>query len=338
MLLPASGGQFQCIVTNPPARSGGLGGPSQAELRQFIDGCLPASVRLRQIRWSSRFSETGCLSPPLRRGRVFFSGNSACAYSPTTGQGANSDIQDMINLGWKLGMVLRGKAAPKLLDTYAEERLQVIRQLERRAEVPADLFGPGSALVHKLLTRIAPSLLDSHSLVDLCAELAGELIPDYWPSPLSAPPRGPGRLQPGGSAPDMRIFAADPGAPAGSSSPRAMRLHELVSPSRLNLLLTDHAGAAAAPWTCIEQQLQPWRELLAVRLVTPVPGDEERFLRAFGGDQSLILVRPDSHVCFAGSQKALPRLVTWLNTWFPPGADGNRLVPRRPLARWLHRA
>jgi 2-polyprenyl-6-methoxyphenol hydroxylase-like FAD-dependent oxidoreductase len=327
MLLPVGGGQFQCIVTNPP---------SQAELRQFIDGCLPAPVRLRQIRWSSWFSNTGCLSPPLRRGRVFFAGNSACAYSPATGQGANSDIQDMINLGWKLGMVLRGKAAPHLLDTYAEERLQVIRQLEHRAEVPADLLGPGSALVHKLLTRIAPTLLDAHSLVDLCAELAGELIPDYWSSPLSAPPRGPGRLQPGGSVPDVRIFAADSGAPAGSSSPRAMRLHELVSPSRLNLLIADDAGAAAAPWACLEHQLQPWRELLSVRLVTPVPGDEERFLRVFGGDQSLLLVRPDSHVCFAGRQKALPRLVTWLNTWFPPGADGSRLVPRR-RAGWLRR-
>ena len=222
----------------------------------------------------------------------------------------------MINLGWKLGMVLRGKAAPHLLDTYAEERLQVIRQLEYRAEVPADLLGPGSALVHKLLTRSAPTLLDAHSLVDLCAELAGELIPDYWSSPLSAPARGPGRLQPGGSVPDV--------------------LHELVSPSRLNLLVTEDAGAAAASWGCLEQQLQPWRELLSVRLVTPVPGDEERFLRAFGGDQSLILVRPDSHVCFAGRQKALPRLVSWLNTWFPPGPDGSRLVPRRRTG-WLHR-
>jgi 2-polyprenyl-6-methoxyphenol hydroxylase-like FAD-dependent oxidoreductase len=337
MLLPAGDGRFQAIATNPPARSGDLGGPSQAELRQFINGCLPESVRLRQMRWSSRFSNTGSLSPPLRRGRVFFGGGSAYAYSPATGQGANSDIQDMINLGWKLGMVLQGKAAPSVLDTYAEERLQVIRQLQYRAEVPADLLGPGSALVHQLLTRIAPTLLDSHSLVDLCAELAGELIPDYWSSPLSAPPRGPGSLQPGGSVPDMRIFAADPGALAGSFPPRAMRLHELVSPSRLNLLLTDDAGAAAAPSAWIEQQLQPWRELLAVRLVTPVPACEERFLRTFGGGQSLILVRPDSHVCFAGRQKALPRLVTWLNTWFPLGADGNRLVRRRPLAGWLHR-
>ena len=334
MLLPIGGGRFQCIATDPSARSGE--GSSQAELRQFIDGCLPASVRLRQVRWSSRFPDTGRLSPPQRCGRVFFGGGSAYACSPASGEGVNSDIQDMINLGWKLGMVLQGKAAPSLLGTYAEERLQVIRQLEHRAEVPADLLGPGSDLVRKLLSPGAPTLLDPHSLVGLCAGLAGELIPDYWSSPLSAPPRGPGSLQPGGSVPDMRIFASAPGAPAGSP-PRAMRLHELVSPSRLNLLLAGDAGSAAAPAAWLEQ-LRSWRELMTVHLVLPVPGHEERFLRAFGGGQSLILVRPDSHVCFAGRLKAFPRLVTWLNTWFPPVPSGDRLVRRRRLAGWLHEA
>jgi 2-polyprenyl-6-methoxyphenol hydroxylase-like FAD-dependent oxidoreductase len=334
MLLPIGGGRFQCITTDPSARSGDLGGSSQADLLQLIDGCLPASVRLRQVQWSSRFPDTGRLSPPQRCGRVFFGGGSAHACPPASGQGVNSDIQDMINLGWKLGMVLQGKAAPSLLGTYAEERLQVIRQLEHRAEVPADLLGPASDLVRKLLAPVAPSLLDPHSLAALCADLAGELIPDYWSSPLSAPPRGPGRLQPGGSVPDMRIFASAPGAPAGSP-PRAMRLHELVSPSRLNLLLAGDTGPAAAPAAWLEQ-LQSWRELMTVHQVTPVPGHEERFLRAFGGGQSLILVRPDSHVCFAGRLKAFPRLVTWLNTWFPPGSGGLP-VRRRQRTGWLHR-
>ena len=80
---------------------------------------------------------------------------------------------------------------------------------------------------------------------------------------------------------------------------------------------------------------------MAVHLVAPVRDHEEqlRFYRAFGGGQSLVLVRPDSHVCFAGRPKALPRLVTWLNTWFPPpGPGGDPPVRRRQLAgrlRWI---
>ena len=58
---------------------------------------------------------------------------------------------------------------------------------------------------------------------------------------------------------------------------------------------------------------------MAAHLIAPVPdeGEQLRFSRAFGGGQSLMLVRPDSHVGFAGLPKALPRLVTSLNTWFP---------------------
>jgi 2-polyprenyl-6-methoxyphenol hydroxylase-like FAD-dependent oxidoreductase len=338
MLLPAGGGRFGCIATDSSARSVDRGGPGMAELQLLIDGCLPAPARLREMLWSSRFLAAARLSPPLRHGCVFFGGDSAYAYSPATGQGPNSGIQDMINLGWKLAMVLQEKAAPDLLGTYAEERLQVIRLIERRTEVPAHLLGPGGALVHNLVSRIAPAVPGSNYLLDLCADLAGEMIPDYWSSPLSARPRGPGSLQPGGSVPDMRVIASDPGTPAGSH-PRAIRLHELVSPSRLNLLLTDDTGSAAASSAWLGQ-LQPWRELIAVHRVTPVPDHEEqlRFYRAFGGGQSLVLVRPDAHVCFAGRQKALPYLVTWLNTWFPPGPGGDLPVRRRQLAGWLHRA
>ena len=41
------------------------------------------------------------------------------------GLGMNSGIQDAYNLGWKLGLVLAGAAAPGLLDTYDEERLPI---------------------------------------------------------------------------------------------------------------------------------------------------------------------------------------------------------------------
>jgi len=338
MLLPARGGRFWCIATDPSALSGDHSRPEMAELQQLMDGCLPGPARLQEIRWSSRFAAARRLSPPLRHGRVFFGGDSAYAYSPATGQAANAGIQDMINLGWKLAMVLQDKAAPDLLGTYAAERLQVRSQVERRAEVAAHVLGSGGALARTLVTRIAPPYPGSDVLLELCADLAGEVIPDYWSSPLSARPRGPGSLQPGGSVPDMRVLACDSGTPA-DSPPRAVRLHELLSPSRLTLLLAGEGRSAVAPSAWPGQQLQPWRELMAAHRVTPVPDPEEqlRFYRAFGGGQSLVLVRPDSHVCFAGRQQALPHLLTWLNTWFPPASSGDRHVRRQQLAGRLRR-
>jgi putative polyketide hydroxylase len=57
-----------------------------------------------------------------RQHRVFLVGDAAHIVPPTGGYGANAGIQDAHNLAWKLAWVLRGGAAPALLDTYEAER------------------------------------------------------------------------------------------------------------------------------------------------------------------------------------------------------------------------
>ncbi len=54
--------------------------------------------------------------------RVIFAGDSAHLVSPFGARGANSGIQDVDNLAWKLALVLQGKAPRALLDTYHDER------------------------------------------------------------------------------------------------------------------------------------------------------------------------------------------------------------------------
>ncbi|MBL2032379.1 FAD-binding monooxygenase, partial [Klebsiella pneumoniae] len=41
--------------------------------------------------------------------------------------GSNTGIQDAHNLAWKLAAVIKGKAKPKLLETYHEERHSVAK-------------------------------------------------------------------------------------------------------------------------------------------------------------------------------------------------------------------
>ena len=57
-----------------------------------------------------------------RRGRVFLAGDAAHMTPQFMGQGASSGIRDGYNLGWKLGMVLQGKAGERVLDSYEQER------------------------------------------------------------------------------------------------------------------------------------------------------------------------------------------------------------------------
>jgi 3-(3-hydroxy-phenyl)propionate hydroxylase len=55
-------------------------------------------------------------------GRVFLAGDAAHQTPPFLGQGLNAGFRDAVNLGWKIPLVLRGVAAPRMLETYAAER------------------------------------------------------------------------------------------------------------------------------------------------------------------------------------------------------------------------
>jgi len=57
-----------------------------------------------------------------RVGRVFLAGDAAHHMPPTGGFGLNTGVQDAQNLAWKLAAVMKGWAAPGLLDTYESER------------------------------------------------------------------------------------------------------------------------------------------------------------------------------------------------------------------------
>lgn len=53
---------------------------------------------------------------------VFTAGDACHTHSPKAGQGMNVSMGDAFNLGWKLILVLTGRAAPEILHSYSDER------------------------------------------------------------------------------------------------------------------------------------------------------------------------------------------------------------------------
>nr|WP_244896127.1 FAD-dependent monooxygenase [Amycolatopsis regifaucium] len=76
-------------------------------------------------------------------------------HSPIGGQGLNLGLQDAMNLGWKLGLVVRGAAPESLLDTYTAERHPVGERVLRdtRAQVALMRPGPQVAALREVLAE-----------------------------------------------------------------------------------------------------------------------------------------------------------------------------------------
>ncbi|HXW19380.1 MAG TPA: FAD-dependent monooxygenase [Roseiarcus sp.] len=95
------------------------------------------------------------LATAMSKGRVFLAGDAAHTMPPTGGLGGQTAIQDAGDLAWKLALVLRGHAAPALLETYHVERhpvaaMTVARQtasyVERMRPDRKDLADPNAEL------------------------------------------------------------------------------------------------------------------------------------------------------------------------------------------------
>ncbi|QYK40465.1 MAG: FAD-dependent monooxygenase [Paracoccaceae bacterium] len=91
---------------------------------------------------ANTWTVNNCFATHMQNGRVFIMGDAAHRHPPSNGLGSNTSIQDGFNLAWKLAAVVKGQAAPGLLDSYSAERAPVARQIVTRANRSIAEFGP----------------------------------------------------------------------------------------------------------------------------------------------------------------------------------------------------
>ena len=172
-------------------------------MQQLYDRTVGVPARLHDVNWSSRFRINSRHVPTLRAGRVFLGGDAAHVHSPAGGQGMNVGIQDMVNLSWKLAMVLDGRARPALLDTYSSERLPVIRTVVRFTEIGTRVFNSTNPLVHALRIRLAPKALARNAVQRAAASMFGQVSAGYRGGALADSGGGLGALRAGDRVPDV---------------------------------------------------------------------------------------------------------------------------------------
>jgi 2-polyprenyl-6-methoxyphenol hydroxylase-like FAD-dependent oxidoreductase len=287
------------------------------ELRTIVARPTDKSVTVHDPVWLTHFHLHHRQIAHYRNHRVFLAGDAAHVHSPVGGQGMNTGIQDAWNLGWKLGLVARGVANPKLLDSYEAERWPIGRFLLRFTDRLFTLLTRGLSAGRMMtwlpgtVMRFVPLLLASARLRKAAFRFVSELGIHYRWSPavmegepaLTSGPRAGDRL------PDATLHLD--GAPVA--------LQRAAVGSCLTLLLCGDIDA----WRTAKFPARGADLLRIIHLsARPAPGalvdHDGRVLAMLGvRDAAQYLIRPDGYIAFRCAGCNTAALEQYLNDWFP---------------------
>ena len=295
---------------------------SLAELQRVVDGATGGGVHLRDPAWLAHFHLHHRQAAHYRAGPVFLAGDAGHIHSPVGAQGMNTGIQDAWNLGWKLALVVKGLATPRLLDSYEAERWPVGRTLLRYTD---RIF---SALVRSLsdnaitswlrravAANVLPEVLTSTRLRAYAFRFISELGIRYRRSPAvtEAEPRLRVGPRAGDRFPDARL----------TLDGNPVRLQEAVVGPCLTLVLCGDGQG----WDTERVRSHPAcrNGLMRIMHLTrrSEPGalvdDRGETLARLGVENAAqYLVRPDGYVGFRCAGRSLDTVDQYLDQWFAP--------------------
>jgi 3-(3-hydroxy-phenyl)propionate hydroxylase len=233
------------------------------------------------LEWTSVYTFKCRRLESFRSGRVLFAGDSAHQVSPFGARGANSGVQDVDNLVWKLALVLVGEASEALLDSYDAERIPAADENILNSSRSTDFITPksnGSRALRDATLDLATDWPFARALVN-----SGRLSrpATYRASPIN----GSGAALIGAPCPDvpLTLLSAD--------GEREIWLLSLLG-GEFTLLSTT--GAYVEDMPCIAVAEIPIAGTVTVR------DDEGRLAALFG--EGVFLFRPDQHLTATWSE------------------------------------
>jgi 2-polyprenyl-6-methoxyphenol hydroxylase-like FAD-dependent oxidoreductase len=119
-----------------------------------IQGEAGSDLTFKHCSWFSTYRIHHRAAERFRDRRCFLLGDAAHIHSPAGAQGMNTGLQDAYNFAWKLALVVQGRAAPDLLDTYEQERIPVAKRLLETTDRAFQLVVSESRLAAMMRTKI----------------------------------------------------------------------------------------------------------------------------------------------------------------------------------------
>jgi 2-polyprenyl-6-methoxyphenol hydroxylase-like FAD-dependent oxidoreductase len=230
-----------------------------------------------------------------RDGRVFLAGDAAHVVPPNGGFGGNTGVQDVHNLAWKLGLVIRGLAGAELLHTYDSERRPIGELTVEQAYA-------------RYVTRVAP-YLGTAGVQELVDDLSMEIGYRYDSPAVIAEP---------GQTPALHEHPRESRGRPGSRAPHVLLQRDREPLSTLDLFganLALLAGPEGGLWQTVAREAAAG---MGVPLDSHVVGSPElsdpagAFADAYGiSAAGAVVVRPDGFVAWRArdATAASPQLV-----------------------------
>jgi len=242
--------------------------------------------------WFSTYRISHRSAERFRDRRCFLLGDAAHIHSPVGAQGMNTGLQDAYNLGWKLALVVAGRADSALLDSYESERIPVARRLLRTTDRAFRLVvsdNPIAGVLRtKIVARIAARAMRHEAIQRFAFRVVSQIGIHYRESPLSVdgeklPADAP---RAGDRFPWLKVAFTTGGV--------VEDLFEKLDDTRLNLLMIGQTLPTA--------DSLPLGELLRVHEIPAEGANTAVLADAAIAAPSYYLLRPDGHVGLCGTR------------------------------------
>lgn len=273
------------------------------------------ALRFHECSWFSTYRIHHRAAERFRDRRCFLLGDAAHIHSPAGAQGMNTGLQDAYNLGWKLALVVQGRADPALLDTYEQERIPVAQRLlqttDRAFQVIVSDGWFGALFRTKIMARVAAIAMQLAPVRTLAFRTISQIGIRYPDSRLSQSLARPSRAAPaaGDRFPWLR-FKAHADGPTED-------LFQKLDDTRFNLVVIGQPTSAA-------EALDGLGDLLRIQAIPAEPFNDAELTRAHLSSPSFYLLRPDGHVGLCGTSIDAPAIRRYAS---------ERLGLRRPTGR-----
>jgi 2-polyprenyl-6-methoxyphenol hydroxylase-like FAD-dependent oxidoreductase len=281
------GGSVRVMVTE--RRVGPATEPTLGELREALVAVYGTDYGIHSPAWISRSTDMARQAASYRDRRVLLAGDAAHVHHPIGGQGLNTGVQDAVNLGWKLALVVNGSAPDSLLDSYHAERHPVAARVLQNTMAQMTLLRHPDDDRTKALRDIMSGLLSMDEPRRHFAAMMSGLGIHY--------DLGPGHPLLGRRMPDLAIVTNDgPG-----------RVFPLVHGAHAVLINFGKPGALT---------VSAWADLVRLADAKYVGEWELPALGVVAAPEA-VLVRPDGYVAWVGDGSDTG-LSDALSRWFGP--------------------